>query len=143
MEENLKIIQTVSTATIEVFWAVQNWIQPPSSLQPGADYSLFKAGISPDWEDMADRKEGRWVVNTSRQEVDRNWVEVIMVMVGQQFGEEQDMQVNGAVVITRNRWDKAAVCVREVVDSDKVGTTVNMMLGRTGVLKVHKKQIGK
>ena len=66
-----------------------------------------------------------------------------MGMVGRQFGEEQDMQVNGAVVITRNRWDKAAVCVREVVDSDKVGTTVNMMLGRTGVFKVHKKQIGK
>ena len=71
-------------------------------------------------------------------EVDRNWVEVIMGMVGRKFGKEQDMQVNGAVVITRNRWDKAAVCVR-----DKVGTTVNMMLGRTGVFKVHKKQIGK
>ena len=46
---------------------------------------------SPDWEDMANRKGGRWVVNTSRQEVDRDWVEVIMGMVGQQVGEEQDI----------------------------------------------------
>ena len=67
-------------------------------------------------------------VNTSRQEVDRNWVEVIMGMVEQR--EEQHMQVNGAILSTGNMRDNA-MWVRDVVDSDKVGTTVNMMLGRT------------
>jgi hypothetical protein len=66
-----------------------------------------------------------------------------MGIVGQQFEEEQDMQVNGAVVNTKNRGDKVAVCVREVVDSDTLGSMVNMMLVMSGVFKVHKKQIGK
>ena len=44
---------------------------------------------------------------------------------------------------TGNMRDNVTVGVRDVVDSDKVGTTVNMMLGRTEVFKVHKKQIGK
>ena len=72
-EENLVAIKTVST--IEDFWAVTNWIEPPSSLQPGADYSLFKAGISPDWMGgHGQQGGGRWVVNTSRLEVYRDWV---------------------------------------------------------------------
>ena len=53
------------------------------------------------------------------------------------------MQINGAVLSTRNRGDKVLVWVREVVNSDKVWTTVDMTLGMTGVFKVHKKQIGK
>ena len=44
---------------------------------------------------------------------------------------------------TRSRGDEVAVWMREVVDSDEVGTIVNMMLGWTGVFKVHKKQIGR
>ena len=130
-------------STIEDFWAVQYWVLSPSSLQPGADYSLFKAGISPDWEDLANRRGGRWVVNTGRQEVDKDWVEVMMGMVGQQFGEKQDTQVNGAVVSIRNRGDKVAVWVREVEDTGKVGNRVSKMLGRVGVFRAHKKQIGK
>ena len=70
-------------------------------------------------------------------------MEVIIGTVGQQFGEEQDMQINGAVLSTRNRGDKVLVWVREVVNSDKVWTTVDMILGMTGVFTVHKKQIGK
>jgi len=138
-EENLTIIKTVST--IEDFWAVHNWIEPPSGLQCGADYSLFKAGISPDWEDMANRKGGRWVVNCGRQGVDRDWMEVIMAMVGQQCGDGQDTQVNGAVVSLRNRGDKVAVWVREVAGSDKAGDMMSMVLGRSGTFKVHKKQM--
>ena len=138
-EENLRTIKTVST--IEDFWAVHNWIEPPSRLQTGADYSLFKVGISPDWEDVANKKGGRWLVNCGRQGVDGDWKEVIMAMVGQQFGEGQDTQVNGAVVSLRNRGDRVAVWVREVAGSDKVGDMMSMVLGRSGAFKVHKKQM--
>ena len=64
-----------------------------------------------------------------------DWVEVIMGMVEQR--EEQHMQVNEAILSTGNMRDNA-MWVRDVV-----GTTVNMMLGRTEVFKVHKKRIGK
>jgi len=136
-EENLKIIKTV--ATIEDFWAVVNWIEPPSNLLSGADYSLFKTGINPDWDDLSNRSGGRWVVNCSRQGVDKDWMEVSMAMVGQQFGEGQDMMVTGAVVSVRNRGDKVAVWVREVVDSEKIGERMAKVVGSNVAFKVHKK----
>ena len=140
-EENLKQVQTVST--IEDFWAVQNWIEPVSSLKSGADYSLFKAGICPDWEDSANSRGGRWIVRCKREEVDKAWMEVIMAMVGQQFGENQDTEINGGVVSNRVRGDKVAVWVRSVEMKGEVGSVVTDMLGRTGVFKVHQKEMNK
>ena len=46
--------------------------------------------------------------------MDKDWVEVIMGMVGQQLEDEDDTQINGASI--RNRGDKVAVWVREVED---------------------------
>ena len=42
-EENLQLMVTVST--IEDFWSVVNWVECPSSMKNGADFSLFKSGI--------------------------------------------------------------------------------------------------
>ena len=41
-EENLRLMVTVST--IEDFWSVVNWVECPSSMKNGADFSLFKSG---------------------------------------------------------------------------------------------------
>ena len=48
-EENQKAIITVNT--VEDFWSLYNHIEVASRLPPGSDYSLFKEGIFPDWED--------------------------------------------------------------------------------------------
>ena len=37
-----------------------------SRLPPGADYSLFKEGIFPDWEDERNSGGGRWLVGVDR-----------------------------------------------------------------------------
>jgi len=140
-EENLKQVQTVST--IEDFWAVQNWIEPASRLNVGADYSLFKTGITPDWEDLANRKGGRWVVRSQREEVDSVWMEVIMGMVGHTFEERLDTQINGGVVSIRSRGDKVAVWVKTVEARDEVRNAVTNMLGKPGMFKVHQKEMGK
>jgi len=140
-EENLKQVKTVST--IEDFWAVQNWIEPASRLNDGADYSLFKTGITPDWEDLANRKGGRWVVRTQREEVDSVWMEVIMGIVGHTFEERLDTQINGGVVSIRSRGDKVAVWVKTVEVRDRVRQAVTKMLGKTGMFKVHRKEMGK
>jgi hypothetical protein len=42
--------EVMSVETVEDFWAVFNWILPPSRLRPNSDYSLFKTGVRPDWE---------------------------------------------------------------------------------------------
>jgi len=48
-EENQRPIITVTT--VEDFWSLYNHIEVASRLPPGSDYSLFKEGIFPDWED--------------------------------------------------------------------------------------------
>ena len=48
-EDNQKPIITVDT--VEDFWSLYNHIEVASNLPPGSDYSLFKKGIFPDWED--------------------------------------------------------------------------------------------
>ncbi len=48
-EENQRSIITVTT--VEDFWSLYNHIEVASKLPPGSDYSLFKEGIFPDWED--------------------------------------------------------------------------------------------
>ena len=48
-EENQRPIITVTT--VEDFWSLYNHIEVASRLPAGCDYSLFKEGIFPDWED--------------------------------------------------------------------------------------------
>lgn len=46
--------------TVEDFWCMVNHIHPPSNIGV-SDYSLFKEGIKPAWEDPAVSQGGRWV----------------------------------------------------------------------------------
>ena len=62
--------------------------------------------------------------------MDKDWMEVLLAMVGQQFSENQDTEVNGGVVSNRIRGDKVAVWVRSVEMKVKVGLVVTDMLGR-------------
>ena len=48
-EENQRPIVTVTS--VEDFWCLYNHIEVASKLPLGSDYSLFKEGIFPDWED--------------------------------------------------------------------------------------------
>ena len=53
---------------MEDFWATMNHINPPSGLNIGCDYSLFKAGIKPMWEDPMNKSGGRWIINIDTQD---------------------------------------------------------------------------
>ncbi len=57
-EENQRAV--ISVKTVEDFWAVVNHIEGASRLQVGCDYSLFKEGIKPMWEDDLNSKGGRY-----------------------------------------------------------------------------------
>ena len=75
------------------------------------------------------------------EEVDKDWMEVLMAMVGQQFGENQDSEITGGVVSKKSRGGNVAVWVRRVEMKGEVGSVVTDMLGRTGVFKVHQKEM--
>jgi len=107
---NLRQITTFDT--VEDFWGVYNHIQLASKLGLGCDYSLFKDGIRPMWEDERNRLGGRWLVNINKNqrqvELDRLWLETLLCLIGEAFGEDSD-QVCGAVVNIRHKGDKMAV----------------------------------
>lgn len=94
---------------VEDFWAIYNHIQVASKLGVGCDYSLFKDGIEPMWEDEQNRLGGRWLVNLNKQQrvadLDRMWLETLLCLIGEAFGEASD-DVNGAVVNVRPKGDK-------------------------------------
>ncbi|XP_054538621.1 eukaryotic translation initiation factor 4E isoform X1 [Pan troglodytes] len=76
-QANLRLISKFDT--VEDFWALYNHIQLSSNLMPGCDYSLFKDGIEPMWEDEKNKRGGRWLITLNKQQrrsdLDRFWLE--------------------------------------------------------------------
>uniref|UniRef100_A0A8C4XHB7 Eukaryotic translation initiation factor 4E family member 1B n=1 Tax=Erpetoichthys calabaricus TaxID=27687 RepID=A0A8C4XHB7_ERPCA len=65
-QANLQLITKFDT--VEDFWALYNHIQVASKLSSGCDYSLFKDGIEPMWEDRRNKCGGRWLITLSKQQ---------------------------------------------------------------------------
>ena len=84
-EDNQKPVMTVTT--VEDFWSLYNHIEVASKLPTGADYSLFKEGIFPDWEDPRNQDGGRWIINLDRKHreglLDTYWLEVLFFLIGE------------------------------------------------------------
>ncbi|XP_071426283.1 eukaryotic translation initiation factor 4E type 1B isoform X1 [Pithys albifrons albifrons] len=78
-QANLRLITKFST--VEDFWALYNHIQLASKLASGCDYSLFKDGIEPMWEDSQNKRGGRWLITLAKQqrhtELDHFWLETV------------------------------------------------------------------
>uniref|UniRef100_A0A672U9C6 Eukaryotic translation initiation factor 4E family member 1B n=1 Tax=Strigops habroptila TaxID=2489341 RepID=A0A672U9C6_STRHB len=120
-QENLRLITKFST--VEDFWALYSHIQPASKLSSGCDYSLFKDGIEPMWEDSQNKRGGRWLITLAKQqrhtELDRFWLETLMCLVGEMFDDYSD-EVCGAVINIRTKGDKIAIWTREAENREGV-----------------------
>jgi len=125
--EKQQEIKTVGT--VEDFWAVYNWTLFPSQLRLGSDYSLFKAGVRPDWEDERNVRGGRWMVLRSRDQLDHGWKEIAMALVGETLGVGLDERVTGAVVNVRGKMDKICVWVGDNTLVDRIGERLQKVLG--------------
>lgn len=62
-------------------FSLYNHIKLASELRQGCDYSLFKKGIRPMWEDDANIRGGRWLINLEKKQrgndLDRFWLDVV------------------------------------------------------------------
>jgi len=109
-EENQREI--ISFETVEDFWSLYNHIKLASELRQGSDYSLFKKGIRPMWEDHRNIKGGRWMINLDKKQretdLDNFWLEILLCMIGEAFDDHGE-DVCGAVVNIRQKGDKIAV----------------------------------
>ncbi|CAD5112865.1 DgyrCDS2077 [Dimorphilus gyrociliatus] len=114
---NLKRIAAFDT--VEDFWALFNHIMPASKLAPGCDYSLFKDGVQPMWEDEKNKNGGRWLINLVKNqrstELDKFWLETLLCMIGEAFGE-YGHQICGATINIRTKGDKLGLWTQNSTD---------------------------
>ncbi|XP_055346558.1 eukaryotic translation initiation factor 4E-like [Paramacrobiotus metropolitanus] len=104
--------------TVEAFFYALKRIPQPSETAHWQDYMFFRGGkgphlqtpvIKPEWEDVRNARGGMWnfVFPQSAQcfmkarDVDEKWKELLMAMIGEQFGPYND-NVNGAYCCNRN-----------------------------------------
>ncbi|KAL1452088.1 hypothetical protein WDU94_006401 [Cyamophila willieti] len=109
-EENQREITSFST--VEDFWCVFNHIKQASDLRVGCDYSLFKAGIRPMWEDETNKNGGRWLISLDRKqrnsELNAFWLEILLCLIGEAFDDHSE-DICGAVVNIRPKGDKIGI----------------------------------
>jgi len=132
-EENQRPIITVTT--VEDFWALYNHIEVASKLPIGSDYSLFKEGIFPDWEDPRNQDGGRWIISLdkrNKQILDTHWLETIFFLIGE-HADQHAYQVNGAVINIRMKADKLAVWLADASQSESVLKIGKMLKERLGI----------
>uniref|UniRef100_A0A8C2QH09 Eukaryotic translation initiation factor 4E n=1 Tax=Cricetulus griseus TaxID=10029 RepID=A0A8C2QH09_CRIGR len=119
-QANLQLISKLDT--VEDLGALYNHIQFSSNLMPGCDYSLFKDGIEPIWEDEK---------NKQGVDLDLFWLETLLCLIGESFDDYSD-DVCGAVFNVRAKDDKIAIWTTECENSDTV----------THIGKVYKERLG-
>ncbi|XP_060573921.1 eukaryotic translation initiation factor 4E-like [Ruditapes philippinarum] len=116
---NLKLITAFDT--VEDFWGLYNHIQKASRLPSGCDYSLFKDGIQPMWEDASNKNGGRWLVNLNKNqrqtELDNFWLETLLCLIGEAFDDLTD-DICGATINIRNKGDKLGLWTRDARRGD-------------------------
>ncbi|KAF5282752.1 hypothetical protein FQR65_LT02749 [Abscondita terminalis] len=123
--QNLKEI--ASFQTVEDFWSLYNHIKLASELKQGCDYSLFKEGVKPMWEDNANKRGGRWLISLEKKQrnndLDRFWLDIILCLIGEAF--ENSDEVCGATVNIRAKGDKIGLWT-----SDATNSTALLEIGR-------------
>jgi len=133
-EENQRPIITFST--VEDFWGLYNHIELCSRLISGCDYSLFKEGIKPMWEDGQNRSGGRWLINLDKKQrvgcLDNFWLEVMLCLIGRPSTTTASTS-NGAVVSVRNKGDKIGMWLGDASQQSSIMTIGKMVKERLGI----------
>lgn len=99
--------------TIESFWKLFNNIQSPASVAQQLDYSLFKHGIHPSWEDETVAQGGRWLAKLDKMRSDRfdeTWLNLVLALIGENSGD-LGQYICGVVVSCKPKTKKLALWV--------------------------------
>jgi len=106
--------------TVEGYWRYAQHMVRPNDLPNGCDYSLFRDGVKPMWEDQENRCGGKWVVRIRKGQGNRTWDNLALAMIGDEFG--LGSEVAGAVVSIRFQEDIIAVWNCTAEDYEAVRT---------------------
>jgi translation initiation factor 4E len=113
-KENLK--QCGSFDSVELFWRVFNNLKPASQLSMNSNYSVFRYGVEPSWEDKANVNGGKFVLTIPKKDskngkCDEWWLYTVLAVVGETMDVSGD-EVNGAVVSIRKNQDRIALWLK-------------------------------
>lgn len=93
--------------TVEHFWKVYDALPLLTNGQPGCNYSMFKKGIRPIWEDPANKNGGRFVFNVEKKNEEQRkyaqelWLDFVLALIGNMLPHLSD-QICGIVGGNRN-----------------------------------------
>lgn len=99
--------------TVEDFWRGFHKLPRITVNHPvNCDYSLFKDGIKPMWEDEFNKNGGRWTYNVERRSsstptahitsiIEQVWLDVMLCLIGEGFDPHGDKIAGGVCGIRR------------------------------------------
>lgn len=118
---------------MESFWALWTHLRPPSGVQPTTDYMLFHAGVRrPVWEDPLNAAGGKWILRLRKGVADRLWEDLVLGVVGDQFGAGDDDELCGCTISVRPTEDIISVWHKTNADPkavERVRDTIRRVLG--------------
>ncbi|EEC50633.1 predicted protein, partial [Phaeodactylum tricornutum CCAP 1055/1] len=116
-KENLKMCGHFDS--VESFWRVYNNLKPASQIGLNSNYSVFRYGVEPSWEDACNREGGKFVFSIPKKDgksrIDDFWLHTVLSTIGETMDATGD-QVNGVVVSIRKHQDRVALWLKS---SDK------------------------
>lgn len=95
-------------STVEEFWVVYTHLRRPNTLPHVSDYHIFRKGIRPVWEDKENKQGGKWNIRLKKGVSTRYWEDLLLAIVGDQFGDNGD-ELCGAVLSIRGNEDVLSV----------------------------------
>jgi len=138
---NESLQQVATFDSVEEFWMVHNNALPSSQLPLGSDYYLFREGIKPSWEDPMNERGGRWQAilpnkqllhrDKASSNLDKCWLELMMSVIGGQYGGVDNLNLCGVAAHVRRNQDKVALWISDASDGasrERIGQTFQSFL---------------
>jgi translation initiation factor 4E len=103
------LLPICTVTTLEEFWRVFLQMNPPTLIVQNREVYLFRDGIQPQWEDVRNKDGGRWTIQTQPNEVDDQWTNLCMALIGEQFDIRFCDDVCGAVMHKKRNQYKFSI----------------------------------
>jgi len=91
-------------------------LTPASEISCNSNYSVFRYGVEPSWEDAENSNGGKFVLTIPKKDskqgkCDEWWLFTVLAIIGETMDKTGD-QVNGAVVSIRKNQDRIALWLK-------------------------------
>ena len=131
--------------TVEQFWRGFHSIPRIRPAHPlNCDYSLFKEGVDPAWEDEFNQHGGRWTYSIDRRPssagnvslpsvIEQLWLDVMLCLIGEGFDPYGDQIAGGVCGIRnpRNKQDREPMGAKlHIWTTDASNIEANMKIGQ-------------